>query len=101
MKVTADQNIANKILEVSTSSISTVTQSNQSLTKKPQIDDSDRIHPWPVCNLLTVDSYLQQSYLYPLNHLSHLNWKIYKSSINEVHHMKPKINHSQYSHVDS
>lgn len=101
MKVTADQDIANKILEVSTSSISTVTQSNQSLTKKPQIDDSDRIHPWPVRNLLTVDSYLQQSYLYPLNHLSHLNWKIYKSSINEVHHMKPKINHSQYSHVDS
>ena len=101
MKVAADQNIANKILEVSTSRISTVTQSNQSLTKKPQIDDSDRIHPWPVRNLLTVDSYLQQSYLYPLNHLSHLNWKIYKSSINEVHHMKPKINHSQYSHVDS
>ena len=101
MKVTADQNIANKILEVSTSSISTVTQSNQSLTKKPQINDSDRIHPWPVRNLLTVDSYLEQSYLYPLNHLSHLNWKIYKSSINEVHHMKPKINHSQYSHVDS
>ena len=101
MKVAADQNIVNKILEVSTSSISTVTQSNQSLTQIPQIDDKDRIHPLPVHNLLIDSSYLQQSYLYPLNHLSHLNWKIYKSSINEVHHMKPKINHSQYSHVDS